>query len=176
MADQEFAAIAAQYVDADQAAADFDRLAAHFKDSEHKHESFDAALISRGLGGELTVVRREDSGKHHGTKTGLKIGLATGLAVALFPAVALGGALVVAGGSGAGIGAIAGHISRKAPSKDLEAISETLDAGSAGIVLVVDPADADEVETLLANAVTLTRRDLAVDSEKLNDEVDEAYE
>lgn len=176
MADQQFAAIAAQYADEAQAVADFDQMVEHFKDSDHKHEFFDAALIRRALDGELTVVKREDSGKHRSTKKGLKIGLAAGLAAALFPAVALGSALVVAGGSGAGLGAIAGHISRKSPSKDLEAIGETLSAGSAGIVLVVDPADADEVETSLENATKLTRKELAVDREELDEEVDEAYE
>jgi hypothetical protein len=74
------------------------------------------------------------------------------------------------------LGAVAGHISRKSPSKDLEAISETLSAGSAGIVLVIDPADADEVKTSLVNATKLTQRDLAVDRERLDDEVDGAYE
>jgi hypothetical protein len=128
------------------------------------------------MDGEISIVKRDDGGKSHGTRTGLSIGLASGLAVALFPAVALGGALLVAGGSGAGIGAIAGHIARKTPSKDLEAISETLDAGSAGIVLVVDPADADEVETLLTNATRVTRRELAVDSDELDEDVDGAYE
>lgn len=176
MGDQQYAAIAAQYADEDQAMADFVQVVAHLKDSEHKYEYFDAALIRRAMDGELTVIKREETGKHRSTKKGLKIGLATGLAVALFPAVALGSALVVAGGSGAGIGAIAGHIARKSPSKDLEAISETLDAGSAGIVLVVDPADADEVATSLTNAAKLTRKDLAVDNEELDQEVDEAYE
>ncbi|WP_214468217.1 DUF1269 domain-containing protein [Microbacterium flavescens] len=176
MADQQFVAIAAQYADEAVADADFDEMVTHLKESGHKHDFFDAALIRRGLDGKLTLVKREDSGKHRSTKKGLKIGLATGLAVALFPAVALGSALVVAGGSGAGLGAIAGHISRKSPSKDLEAISETLNAGSAGIVLVVDPADADEVKTSLVNATKVTQKDLAVDSERLDEEVDEAYE
>jgi hypothetical protein len=176
MADQQFVAIAAQYADEAQAAADFDEMATHLKESSHNHDFFDAALIRRALDGKLTVVKREESEKHGSTKKGLKIGLATGLAVALFPAVALGGALAVVGGSGAGLGAVAGHISRKSPSKDLEAISETLSAGSAGIVLVIDPADADEVKTSLVNATKLTQRDLAVDRERLDDEVDGAYE
>jgi hypothetical protein len=176
MADQQYVAIAAQYNDETKADADFDQVVAHFKESDHKHEFFDAALIRRAMDGELTVMKREDSGKHRSTKKGLKIGLATGLAVALFPAVALGSALAVAGGSGAGLGAIAGHISRKSPSHDLETIGETLSAGSAGIVLVVDPSDADEVEASLANAAKVTRKDLAVDREKLDEEVDEAYE
>lgn len=177
MADESYVAVAAQYASEDDAAADFDRIRAHFaENSSHGHGSFDAALINRGVEGELTMVKRDDGGKSHGTRKGLAIGLAGGLAVALFPAVALGGALLVAGGSGAGIGAIAGHIARKTPSKNLQAISEALDAGSAGIVLVVDPADADEVEQLLANATKVTRKDLAVDKDELDQVVDEAYE
>ncbi len=178
MADQPYIALAAQYASEDGAVADFDLIRAHYRENDdHEHGSFDAAVINRGVDGELSIVKRDDGGKSHATRKGLSIGLAGGLAVALFPAVALGGALLVAGGSGAGIGAIAGHITKKTPSKDLEAISETLDAGAAGIVIVVDPADADEVEQLLANATKVTRKDLAVDREELDDdEVDPAYE
>lgn len=177
MADESYVAVAAQYASEEDAVADFDRVRAHFADeSSHEHGSFDAAVINRGADGGLSIVRRDDGGKSHGTRKGLAIGLASGLAVALFPAVALGGALLVAGGSGAGIGAIAGHITRKTPSKNLQTISEALDAGSAGVVLVVDPADADEVEALLANAIKVTRKDLAVDKDELDQVVDEAYE
>lgn len=42
--------------------------------------------------------------------------------------------------------AIAAH---KSSAENLKTISEALDAGSAGIVIVVDPADADEGENLL---------------------------
>lgn len=177
MADESYVAVAAQYASEDAAVADFDQIRAHYKDDkEHKHGEFDAAVINRSVEGKVAIVKRDDGGRSHGTRTGLTIGLASGVAVALFPAVALGGALLVAGGSGAGIGAIAGHIKKKTPTNDLEAISETLDAGSAGIVLVVDPSDADEVEQLLSNATKVTRKEIAVDGEKLNEEVDGAYE
>jgi len=176
MADETYVAVAAQYASEDSAVADFDEIHAHYKDDKHQHGPLDAAVITRGNDGKLAIVKRDDGGKSHGARKGLTIGLASGLAVALFPAVALGGALLVAGGSGAGIGAIAGHIGRKTPSKDLEAISETLDAGSAGIVFVIDPAEAAEVEKLLANATRVTRRALAVDSKELDEEVDGAYQ
>jgi len=175
MTDQNYVAIAAQYGDEQRAAADFDQISEHFKKTE-KHERFDAALISRGLDGKVTILKREDGGKHHGTKKGLSVGLATGLAVALFPAVALGGALVVAGGGGAGVGAIADHIGRKTPSRDLALISETMDAGSGGIVLVLEPEDVAEVEKLLSSAAKVTKRELSVDDEELDEEVDQAYE
>jgi hypothetical protein len=177
MADESYVAVAAQYASEDAAVADFEQLSAHYKeDKDHGHGGFDAAVINRGVDGKLSIVKRDDGGKSHGTRTGLTIGLASGIAVALFPAVALGGALLVAGGSGAGIGAIAGHIKKKTPTADLEAISETLDAGSAGVVVVVDPSEADEVEQLLTNATKVTRKEIAVDEEKLNEEVDGAYE
>ncbi|MET0481071.1 MAG: DUF1269 domain-containing protein [Mycetocola sp.] len=177
MADKPYVAVAAQYASEDGAVADFEQIRGHYKDDDaHGHGPLDAAVIARGMDGKLSIVKRDDGGKSHGARKGLSVGLASGLAVALFPAVALGGALLVAGGSGAGIGAIAGHISRKTPSKDLEAISETLDAGSAGIVLVVDPADADEVEKLLTNATRVRTKQLTVDSDELDDEVDDAYE
>lgn len=175
MADQTFVAIAAQYPSEEKAVEAFDQLRTHFAERE-KHGSFDAAVINRGLDGKVVIAKRDDGGKRHGARTGLSIGLASGLAVALFPAVALGSALVVVGGSGAGIGAIASHIGRKTPSKDLEAISETLDAGSAGVVLVLDPSDADEVQKLLAESSKLTVKDLSVDSDELDEEVDIAYE
>jgi hypothetical protein len=176
MTDETYVAVAAQYASEDSAVADFDEIREHYKGDKHQHGPLDAAVITRGNDGTLTIVKRDDGGKSHGARKGLTIGLASGLAVALFPAVALGSALLVAGGSGAGIGAIAGHIGRKTPSKDLEAISETLDAGSAGIVFVVDPADAAELERLLANATQVTTKELAVDSKELDDEVDGAYE
>lgn len=175
MADQTYIAIAAQYPSEADAIADFDTLRARFTAGQERG-SFDAAVINRGLDGTLSIARRDDGGKHHGGRKGLAIGLASGLAVALFPAVALGGALLAAGGSGAGIGAIAGHIARKTPSEDLKAISETLDAGSAGIVVVVEPADSDTVATLLAHATRVTTKDLSVDARELDQEVDEAYE
>jgi hypothetical protein len=175
MADQAYIAIAAQYASEDEAVADFEKIHEHYKATD-KHGSFDAAVIRRDVDGKLSMPKRDDDGKHRGAGKGLAIGLAGGLAVALFPAVALGGALVVAGGSGAGIGALAGHISRKTPSKDLEAISETLDAGSAGVVAVVDPSESATVQGLLTNATRVTVKDLAVDDAELDAEVDEAYE
>lgn len=175
MADQTYVAIAAQYASEDEAVADFDRIQAHFKETDKK-ESFDAAVVQRGLDGKLSIPKRGDSAKHHGTRKGLGIGLASGLVVALFPAVAVGGALLVAGGSGAGIGAIASHFSKKTPSKDLEAISETLDAGSAGVVIVVDPADSDEVEKLLEHATRVTKKDLDVDDKQLDEDLEGLYE
>jgi uncharacterized membrane protein len=175
MADQAYVAIAAQYASEDEAVADFDQIHKHYKDAG-KHASFDAAVVVRDLEGKVSIPKRDDGAKHHGARKGLAIGIASGIVVALFPAVALGGALLVGGGAGAGIGALAGHISNKASAEDLKTISETLDAGSAGIVVVVDPDDADEIQNLLTHATKVTRKDIAVDEEQLDNEVQDATE
>ena len=175
MADKPYLAIAAQYASEDDAVADFDQIHAYYKDGG-KHAAFDAAVVVRDKEGKVSIPKRDDGAKHHGGRKGLAIGLAGGLVVALFPAIALGGALLVGGGAGAGIGALAGHISNKSSAEDLKTISETLDAGSAGIVIVVDLTDADEVEKLLTHATKVTRKQIAVDEEKLDNEVQEANE
>jgi len=175
MADQPYVALAAQYASEDEAVADFDALHAHFKESG-KHASFDAAVVRRDKEGNVEIPKRDDGDKHHGGRKGLAIGLAGGLLVALFPAVALGGALVAGGAAGAGIGALAGHISKKSSAEDLKAISEKLRAGSAGIVVVVAPVDADQVQNLLSHATGVTRKEIAVDDEKLDNEVQDAAE
>ena len=173
MADQEYVAIAAQYPSEDAAVADFDALHEHYKNAG-KHAAFDAAVVIRDLEGNISIPKRDDGVKHHGGRKGLAFGLAGGLLVALFPAVGLGGALLAGGGAGAGIGAIAGHISKKSGQKDLATISETLHAGSAGIVAVVDPEVADEIVGLLTNATGVTRKSIAVDEEQLENEVSDA--
>jgi uncharacterized membrane protein len=175
MADQPYVAIAAQYGSEDEAVADFDQIHAHYKDAG-KHAAFDAAVVVRDKEGKVSIPKRDDGAKHHGGRKGLAIGLAGGLVVALFPAVALGGALLAGGGAGGGIGALAGHISNKSSAENLKTISEALDAGSAGIVIVVDPADADEVENLLTHATQVTRNEIAVDDEELENEVQDANE
>ena len=173
MADKQYVAIAAQYASEDEAVADFDALHDHYKDAG-KHAAFDAAVVVRDMEGKISIPKRDDGVKHHGGRKGLAVGLAGGLVVALFPAVALGGALLAGGAAGAGIGAIAGHISKKSGQQDLTTISETLNAGSAGIVVVVETDGADEIAGLLTHATGVTRKSIAVDEEQLDDEVAEA--
>ncbi|HEY2644630.1 MAG TPA: hypothetical protein VGI56_12825 [Galbitalea sp.] len=175
MADKAYVAIAAQYASEEEAVGDFDQLHAFYK-AAGKHADFDAAVVVRDKEGKVSIPKRDDGTKHHGGRTGLAVGLAGGLLVALFPAVALGGALLVGGGAGAGIGAIAGHISNKSSAEDLKAISETLDAGSAGIVIVADPEDAEQVQKLLGKATKVTTKELAVDDKALDNEVQDAAE
>lgn len=74
MAEESYVAVAAQYAGEDDAVADFDRVRAHFaEDASHEHGPFDAVVIRRGVDGELSMVRRDDGGKNHGTRKGLAV-------------------------------------------------------------------------------------------------------
>lgn len=99
-----------------------------------------------------------------------------GLALALLPAVALGGALLVGGGAGAGIDAIARHISGRSSADSLKAMGETLNAGSAGLVIVVVPTVVSEMLAPLTHASTVTQKELAVNEKQLENEVQDANE
>jgi uncharacterized membrane protein len=63
----------------------------------------------------------------------------------LFPAVGILGALAVGAGSGAALGAIAGHAAGSLSRDDLKALGEVLDRGDAGLVVVYPPDMADRV-------------------------------
>ena len=72
-------------------------------------DAFDAAVIERE-GGKTKIVKRHETPTRVGGVLGGGVGLATGLVVALFPFAAIGGGLLAATtGSGAILGAVAGH-------------------------------------------------------------------
>ena len=175
MAEQPYVAIVAQYADEKTAVADFDSIHVHFK-QVGKNAAFDVAVIVRDLDGKVTIRKRDDELEQGGAGKGISMGIAGGLAIALFPAVALGGALLVGGGAGAGIDAIARHISGRSSADSLKAMSETLNAGSAGLVIVVVPTHASEMLALLTHASTVTQKDLAVDEKQLENDVQDADE
>ncbi len=169
MTDQLHVTLAAQYSSEEEAVEDFENIQA-FHDGAGKDSSFDAALVTRDTSGKVAISQRVRGGKHHGGRNGLAVGAAGGLVLALFPAVALGSALLVAGGTGAGIGAIAGRIAKKSSTEDLKMLSETLQAGSAGIVLVTDGSEVDEMQELLTSATSVTRRELEFDEDALDED------
>ena len=68
-----------------------------------------------------------------------------GVAAALFPPVGIVGALAVGAGGGAAIGAVTGHASGGMSRSDLKELGETLDAGTAGLIVVYEANLAEQV-------------------------------
>src|SRR5947209_17090852 len=98
-------------------------------------DAFDAAVIERE-GGKTKIVKRHETPTRVGGVLGGGVGLATGLVVALFPFAAIGGGLLAATtGSGAILGAVAGHAAAGMSRADLKGLCETHDAGAAGSVV-----------------------------------------
>src|SRR4029077_3173447 len=80
-----------------------------------------------------------------GAPFGLGWGLAAGVAAALFPPVGIVGALALGAGGGAAIGAVTGHAHGGMSRGDLKDLGDTLDAGTAGLLVVYEANLAEQI-------------------------------
>ena len=137
---------------------------------------FDATVLAKGADGKVEIVKRHDEPVRHGTQIGLGWGIAAGAVAALFPGIGIVGALLVGGGAGAGLGAVAGHAASALSRDDLKALGEVLDAGSAGLVVVYASDMADRVTTSIKAAHSSVWRQAAVAIDELAADVRAAEE
>jgi uncharacterized membrane protein len=158
--------LAAAYDRRTDALAEYESIKAAYAHVGVTHD-FDAAVVAKDPGGEVSIVRRHDEPARHGTDTGLGWGLAAGAVAALFPGVGILGALLVGGGAGAALGAVAGHAASALSRDDLKALGEVLDEGDAGLVVVYGPDMADRVITSVRRARRTVRRSADVSLEEL---------
>lgn len=119
--------------------------------------TYDAAVISRKPDGTVKVDKTEKPTQHGGW-----IGLAAGAAIAVAAPVALP-ALVAAGG--AGLGAWIGHVARGMNREDLKEIGQTLDEGTAALIVVGVDKDAKRVEKAAEKAAKFTTKRVEGDYE-----------
>lgn len=119
--------------------------------------SYDSAVISRKPDGTVRVDKTEKPTQHGGW-----IGLAAGAAIAVAAPVAMP-ALVAAGG--AGLGAWIGHVARGMNREDLKEIGQTLDDGTAALIVVGVDKDAERVEKAAEKAAKFTTKRVEGDYE-----------
>jgi uncharacterized membrane protein len=134
--------IAAAYDDLDAAAADYEAIKELYREVKSSHD-FDAAVIAKDEHGKVRIVRKHEQPTRHGAAVGLGWGLAVGVVATLFPPVGLG--IIAAGGAGAAIGGVTGHVSGGMSRGDLKELGDTLDAGQAGLIAVYATNLADQV-------------------------------
>ena len=137
-------------------------------------DTYDAAVITRDGAGKVSIVAKHERPTRRGAWRGLGIGLAGGALLALFPAIGLGAGLLLGGTSGAGFGALAGHVTAGLRRADLKDLGELLDEGHSGLVVVAASDLGDRVEQAITHASGLTRKQLTADETALEAEIDAA--
>lgn len=139
-------------------------------------ETFDAAVITRGADGKVSIVKRTEEPARHGGARGLIIGLAVGAAVALFPAISLGvGAGMLAGGTlGASFGAVAGHVVGGMKRSDLKELGELLDHGNSGLLVVAATDFEARINAAITRAEKRATARLQADADALKSELSAA--
>ncbi len=93
------------------------------------------------------------------------------------PAAAIGGGLLAATtGSGAALGALAGHAAAGMSRKDLKELGEHLDAGQAGLVVVGVSDMGAKVEEAMAKADKVEEKQLEADTAEIQKDAERRTE
>ena len=156
--------LAATYGSVDEAVSDYEAVKEVYALVKTSHD-FDAAVVAKDADGDIRIVKKHEQPTRHGAAIGLGWGLAAGVVTALFPPVGILGALAVGGGGGAAIGAVAGHAAGGIRRGDLKELGETLDAGTAGLIVVYEVNLADQVKANIkaANRIVSKATDMEAD-------------
>jgi uncharacterized membrane protein len=138
-------------------------------------DAYDAAVIERTDHGKVKVVKKHETPTRVGGVLGGGIGLATGLVVALFPAVAIGGGLLLGTtGAGAVLGSLAGHAVAGMSRGDLKELGESLDEGQAGLVVVAVSDMEAKIRLAMKRAQKVQEKRLKADQKALEADAKEA--
>lgn len=166
----EFVFVAATYDDVSVAEDDYNAVKDLYYDLGVA-DSFDAAVISK-VNGRVKIVRKHEQPTRHGGWLGAGWGLAAGLGLALFPAIGIGVAGWTAA-TGAGLGAIAGHVTGGMSRSDLKELGEHLDSGHAALVVAAASDVEARVEQALGHAIKVLKKQGGVDADALAKELED---
>ena len=140
-------------------------------------DAYDAAVIERNQSGKVEIVKKHETPTRVGGVLGAGVGLATGLVIVLFPAVAIGGGLLLAtGAGGAVLGALAGHAAAGMSRGDLKELGEGLDEGQAGLVVIAVADMESKVENAMSRAAKVQAKQLKADQAAIEADAKEAKE
>jgi len=173
MAMDTFVVVAASYDTLGAAEADYSAVRDLYLESG-LIDTYDAAVITKDGNGKVRIVAKHEQPTRRGAWRGLGIGLAGGALVALFPAIGLGAGLLLGGASGAGLGAMAGHVTAGLRRADLKDLGELLDDGHSGLVVVAASDLGDRVERMMRHAKGKTRKHLTADEALVARDIDAA--
>jgi uncharacterized membrane protein len=159
----------ATYCDRDGAEQDFDAVWGIKHEGQLDHVA--VALVTKHEDGKLHVDRHNTSAKHLAWGGGILGAAATVISAPL--GIVFLGPLAASTAVWAGVGGLVGHFWENVPKDELARMSDVLEAGEYGLVIVaVNPKGVD-VGALLANARSKSVSDGQVDTEGA---IDRAFE
>lgn len=173
MAIDTFFAFVGVYQDVAAAEADYAAVKALHTDA-NLIDAYDAAVVERRDNGKVKILKKHETPTRVGGVAGGGVGLATGLVIALFPAAAIGtGLLAGTTAAGAALGAWAGHASAGMSRKDLKDMGESLDTGTAGLVVVGVSDMEAKIEHAMAQAEKIEKKQIEADVAEANKDANE---
>ena len=175
MADYDtFILFGAVYTSSDVAQMDYDAVKSLYYDWQ-LIDNFDAAIVQKRDDGRVKILKKHEQPTRKGGWRGAGLGLATGAVIALFPAAAIGSGLLAATtGTGAALGAVAGHVAGGMSRSDLKELGEHLDAGQTGLIVVAAADVSSKVEKAIERASKITSKELEVSDEEIDKDIAEA--
>lgn len=134
-------------------------------------DAYDAAVIERKDNGKVKIVKKHETPTRVGGVMGGGVGLATGVVIALFPAAAIGGGLLAGTtAGGALLGSLAGHAAMGMKRSDLKDLGESLDAGTAGLVVVGVSDMESKIEAAMKKAEKVEAKQLEADNDAIEED------
>ena len=126
-------------------------------------DTYDGAVVQKDIDGNVHVSKHEKP-TQKGAWTGIGVGAVVGVLFppAIIPMAAAGG---VAGG-------VIGHVWHGMSRSDMKDLGETLDAGTAALVVVGKSSLADKIAKATAKAQKTTEKQLNVDAKDFDKELE----
>jgi uncharacterized membrane protein len=132
---------------------------------------YDAALVTRDNDDKVHIKETEKP-TQRGAAVGLGVGGAVGLGVsaivsAFFPPFLLAGAAL-----GALDGAVIGHFREGLPRKDLKELGQTLNDGTAAVVVLAESTVAEEMQKVVKRASKQLEKEITGGAKELDRDID----
>ncbi len=127
---------------------------------------YESALFQKDDAGNVKILNTDETPRARGAIVGATVGAVLGL---LFPP-----SLPLLAASGAGAGALFGHISAGLPHDSIRDMAELLKAGQTGIILFGETTLAEGWERLLKSTTRVVKKEIDVDAAQLKKALDEA--
>jgi len=125
-------------------------------------DTYDAAVINKDLDGNVHVEKHEKA-TQKGAWTGAAVGAVVGV---LFPP-----AIIPMAAAGAATGGLIGHVWHGMSRADMKDLGETLDAGTASLVVIGKSSLSQKIAKATARAQKTVEKELNVDAKDFDKEL-----